>query len=211
VRTASSVPADERRRLSREVRHAAFDRPRGRELGDEPLPAELVQALRPSEVLQPVVAEVAEGEAVEVLGKEVARRLREQDLPAVARRSHAGSPVHVEADVAVGSRRGLTGVEPHPNADDFLVRPRMRRERALRLRRGSRRGAGGGERDEERVTLGAEFGSVMRRERRAQETVVLGEEVGPVLVEPLGEDRRALDVREQEGDGAAWRLHVRRA
>ena len=36
---------------------------------------------------------------------------------------------------------------------------------------------------------------------------MFGEEVGPALVEPLGEDRRALDVREQEGDGATWRLH----
>ena len=61
--------------------------------------------------------------------------------------------------------------------------------------------------DEERVTFGAELGSAVRREGRAQETVVFGEEVGPALVEPLGEDRRALDVREQEGDGATWRLH----
>jgi len=46
---------------------------------------------------------------------------------------------------------------------------------------------------------------------RAQDAVVFGEEVGPALVEPLGEDRRALDVGEQEGDSATWRLHVRRA
>ena len=64
--------ADERGRLSREIRHAALDRPWGREIDRESLDAKLVQALRPGEVLQPVVAEVAEGEAVEVLGEEVA-------------------------------------------------------------------------------------------------------------------------------------------
>jgi len=38
----------------------------------------------------------------------------------------------------------------------------------------------------------------------AQDAVAFGEE-------PPGEDRRALDVGEQEGDSATWRLHVRRA
>jgi hypothetical protein len=50
----------------------------------------------------------------------------------------------------------------------------------------------------------------VRREGPAEKTVVCGEEFGPALVEPLGEDRRALDVREEEGDGATWRLHFRR-
>jgi hypothetical protein len=85
-----------------------------------------METLRAAEILEPVVAEVAESQPVGALGEQVTRGLGEENLPAVCRRRHAGGPVHVQADVPVGSKGGLTGVEPHADADDFAVRPRLR-------------------------------------------------------------------------------------
>ncbi|HLM92914.1 MAG TPA: hypothetical protein VK273_03785 [Gaiellaceae bacterium] len=158
-----------------------------------------------------MVPEVAEREAVEVLREEIARRLREQDLPAVARRRHARGAMHVDPDVSLRSRGRLTGVKPHTDPDGRTVGPGVPGERALRGRGSGGRASGCGERDKKRVTFDAELGSAVGCEGSAQDPVVVGEEVGPALVEPFGKDRRALDIREQEGDSATWRLHVRRA
>ena len=58
------VPADERRRLRRQIRASALERPQGRELRRQAGDEELVQALRPAQVFEPVLAEVAEAQAV---------------------------------------------------------------------------------------------------------------------------------------------------
>jgi hypothetical protein len=61
--------SEEGRRLGRKVRRAALERPRRRKIGRYPGDAELVEALRPAEVLEPVLSEVAEDEPAE-LGRE---------------------------------------------------------------------------------------------------------------------------------------------
>ncbi len=165
-----------------------------------------MQPLRAAEVLEPVVAEVAKGEAVEGLGEQVARRLREKNLCAVCRARHAGSPVHVEADVAVDGTCRLAGVEPHADADDLAVRPRMRSERSLSGRRGSRCRGGGGERDEERIPFRAQLDSAVGGKSFPHDAVVFAEEARPALPDPLGERRRAFDVREEQGDRSGRQL-----
>ena len=73
---------------------------------------------------------------------------------------------------------------------------------------GCRRGFDGArEGNEERVSLCAEFDTAVRRERFAKDAVVLAEDSWPAIREALGEARRALDVREEQRDGARRQLH----
>ena len=71
----------------------------------QPVDHELREPLRPRQVLEPVLAEVAQLDAVGQLGlDQLAGRLREQHLPAVAGGADPRGARHVEADVA-GRRR----------------------------------------------------------------------------------------------------------
>ena len=92
-------------------------------------------------------------------------------------------------------------MEPHPDAD------RPGRERVLPLAGrgdGARRGREG---DEERVALRVDLDAAVRGEGVAQHAPVLGERLrvrlGPERVQ---QPRRALDVREEERDGAGREL-----
>src|SRR4029434_7223357 len=77
-----------------------------------------------------------------------------------------------------------------------------------RLRRGQRVG-GPRAGHEKRVSLRADLDAAVASELPAQHAVVLGQNVGIPSTELLQEPRRALDVCEQERDGAMWKRHVR--
>ena len=81
------------------------------------------------------------------------------------------------------------------------------RQRGLRLARGgdgSRRGRKG---DEEGVALGVDLDAAVGGEGVAQEAAVLGQRIGVALgAEGVEQLRRALDVGEQEGDRAGWKV-----
>ena len=124
--------------------------------GGNALDAELEQRDRLGEVLQPVLAEIASARAVD----ELARRPREQHLPAVAGRHDPRRHVHVLADVPSAVELRLAGVhaDAHP---DRARRPSA----ALRLRDRRDRARRDGEREEERVALVVDL--VRRRAREA--------------------------------------------
>ena len=65
-----------------------------RELGLEPLDDELVQPLGPIDVLEPVGAELSDGDASHLVLDQLAGRAREQHLAAVADRPDAGRAMH---------------------------------------------------------------------------------------------------------------------
>ena len=69
-----------------------------------------MEALWPAEVLEAVLAEVAESEPVQRLWEQIARRLREENLCAMRRRGDSRGPVHIEADVAICCWGRLAGV-----------------------------------------------------------------------------------------------------
>ena len=80
-------------------------------------------------------------------------------------------------------------------------------ERALRVDRRRDRVAGPREREEEGVALRVDLRAAARAERLAHETAVVGRDAPVGLVaELLQQPRRALDVGEDEGDGAAGEL-----
>ncbi len=62
---------------------------------------------------------------------------------------------------------------------------------------------GTGECDEERIALRVYFDAAVPFECLAQQPPVLGERVGIVVTELVEQARRPLDIREEEGDGAA--------
>jgi hypothetical protein len=158
---------------------------------------DLVQPDRLAEILEPVLAEIAE---VDRRVEQVPRRLREENLTAVRdggdpRRAH-----DVDPDVAVTGEPRLAGVDPDPDPE------RGRRERILRLP--SRRDGvtGARECDEERVSLRIDLDARVARHHLPKEPAVLRQHL-PVGVAELAESPgRTFDIREEERDGATRKL-----
>jgi hypothetical protein len=76
-------------------------------------------------------------------------------------------------------------------------------QRFLGRERGSRRTLGGRKGDEERISLRVDLDAAMRSEGLAQKPAMLGERVAVRLAaERMEQACGALDVSEEEGDGA---------
>ena len=133
-----------------------------------PVDLKLVDPLGAGEVLELVLAEVADGDPVElVVGEHGRCRLRGEDLAAVARGHDPRGAVHAHPVVAalVGEDR-LAGVQAHAHAQLRALGPVVRRKRALTVG-----GRGGGvararEDVEEGVALGIDLLAAVRGERR---------------------------------------------
>ena len=179
--------ADERRARSRQVLHARLDRLQQREVTTEPVHVELVDALRRAQILEPVHAQVANSRVHERTG-----RLRQEHLPAVPDRGDPRPLVHVEADVSLLCQPGLTGVQPHPNANRSI------RQRTLAVGRGGNGIRRAGEGDEERVTLCIDLDAVMFGKGRPETTPMLLQRLAIAVAELAQQPRRALHVREQQ-------------
>ena len=153
------------------------------------------------EVLEAVQAEVAEPFPVE----ERSRRRREDDLAAVCKRGDACSAVDVDPDVSLGRHGRRARVEAHANPERAEV------ERRLSVDRCGRRARCGGKGDEEGVALRVDLDPAVRGERGAESAPVLRQRLGVRLgPERVQQPRRALDVREEEGDRAARELGAHR-
>ena len=80
---------------------------------------------------------------------------------------------------------------------------RTRREARQRIRGSRERSRRGREGDEEGVSLRVDLDPAVRCERLAQNAAMLGERLRVVLrAQLVQQPRRALDVGEEEGDGA---------
>ena len=118
--------------------------------------------------------------------------------PPVARRGDPGGAVDVGADVALVRQQRRARVNAHPHRD---------RQRRLGFLRGRQRTRRGRERDEERIALRVDLDAAVPRERVAQDASMLGERLRVLrLAELVQQPRRALDVGEEEGDGAGREL-----
>ena len=110
--------------------------------------------------------------------------------------------MHVQTEVPIGDPAGLTRVQPHAHADGERLGPVVRRQGALPLRCRPHRVAGAGKRDEEGVTLRVDLHAACVRERVPEQSTLCLEGLSVVLPERFEQPRRALDVGEQERDGA---------
>src|SRR5436190_6578181 len=111
-------PPDEGRELGREVVARCVQGLEWWEIAREIRDQELEETLRPSQILEPMLAEVPKGSALDLLSKQVTRRLRDEHLSAMGGRTNAGPAVNVLADIALGGDRRLAGVDadPHPES-----------------------------------------------------------------------------------------------
>ena len=125
----------------------------------------------------------------------------------MAGRRDAGRAHDVQPEIALLADVRLAGVEPHAHAHRAPVRPLVVAEGALGVDRGRDCVARPREREEEGVALRVDLRAAARAEGLAHEPPVVGRDVSVRLVaELLQEARRALDVREDERDGAAGQL-----
>ncbi len=183
------VPADERRGRHGQVGPVQALQRR------EVVVAELVDPLGSGQVLEPVLAEVAQRRDVRQPVRCEQRRGRggDQHLPAVPAGRDPRRAVDVLADVALVGDVRSAGVHAHPEPDRALAEvlddPRSRPYRSRSGREG----------EEERVALGVDLHPVVRGGRGPHQPPVLeqrrGVRLGPELVQ---QPRRALDVGEQE-------------
>ena len=201
------VAADEGRELGRQVVRPGVQRPQRREVGRHAIDDELGEALRGAQVLQPMLPEVAEGDAVgQRPGDEGPGLITEQDLAAVGDRGDPRRPVDGVPDDVGAGRFDVARVEAHPDADHDAIGPRLGGHGSLRVGGGHDRVGRAREDDEERVAFGALLEAAMRGEGRPKQLPVTFADVAIRSGAELDlEARRALDVGEQAGDGPGRR------
>jgi hypothetical protein len=162
------------------------------EVGRKALDLELVEPLRAGHVLQHVLAQVANLDAVV---EERSRRIRQEHLAAVGRCHHACGLMDVEPNVGPVDRPRFARVQADAYPDLVPVRPNVGRESTLRLL-GSRRGLGGRlEGGEEGVAITLEHTAPMALERLAEKLPVPRELLGIPVSQPAKETRGALRCR----------------
>ena len=113
--------------------------------------------------------------------------------------------VHRKSDVAVARPRRAAAVHTHPHLDRRLARPLRRLELALGVDRRRDRVPGFPEGRKELVAAEIDDFAAMSFDRAADHLPVLLQELGVRFAEPLQQARRALDVREEEGQLARHR------
>jgi hypothetical protein len=119
----------------------------------------------------------------------------------------AGSTMDREAEIPLLRRRRLARVDSDPHPHVRAVRPPMAGQRPLNRDRCRHRISGAAEGDEERVALRVDHLAPMRGEDLAEQPLLVGQELAvPSPAQPFQQPGRALDVREQEGDGPAKTL-----
>ena len=128
------VAADERRELGRQVVRPGVQRPQRREVVRHALDDELGDALRGAQVLEPMLPEVAEGDAIgQRSGDEAPGLIAEQDLATVGDRGDPRRPVDGIPDDVRAGRFDVARVEAHPDADHDAIGPRLGGHRSLRV------------------------------------------------------------------------------
>ena len=181
------LPAEERRRGNRQVRPVQALQSR------EVVVAELVDPLWRGQILEPVLAQVAQA----VRAHERGRGGRDQHLPAVAAGSDPGRAVDVDTDVPlVGDvRRPGMDPDPHPDRAGRQTGDRVsgRAERPRPCRKGN----------EEGIALRVDLDSPLRGKGLAHDPPMLRQCL-PISLRPqlVQQPRRALNVGEEKGDSA---------
>jgi hypothetical protein len=116
---------------------------------------------------------------------ESVRRVRDEDLPAVAGRGDSCGAVHIEPDVVPIAQDALTGVKADPYADHVSFRPGVTSKAPLGLDCGTKRPCRRREGGKEGVAYGLNLGAATGSDRLSENPIVLGEETGVRLTDPL--------------------------
>ena len=133
-------------------------------------------------------------------------RLGHEHLATVRGGLDASGAMDGKARIPAVDGRGLAGVDPDPDFYRGGVRPGVAGERTLRFHRAQHGLVRASKRVEESIALGVDLVAAVGGEGLPQEPLVLGQNLRPAPTQLPDELRRALDVGEQEGDGARRKL-----
>ena len=205
------IAADEGGRLRRQVVRPEVEGRERRKLRSQCGMAELEQVLGAAQVLQAVLAQVAQGDARGKLPADERRgRLGQQDLSAVTGRHDPRRAVDGRAEEVAAARIGVAGVDAHPDADRARVRPGLRSEGLLGRDACGQRIGRAGEHGHHPVAGRLDDPAGRLADRRAQDDVVARQGGTHLVRVPLPQAGAALDVGEEEGRRAARRPRLGR-
>jgi hypothetical protein len=154
---------------------------RGKVLGER-VDLELEDPFRPVEVLQALLAQIAQAHVLgQLVLDQFTRRVREQHLAAVSRSHDPGRAMNTKSDITPFTDRGLARMKSDPDAQLGPGRPLMRRERPLSRDCRRDRVAGPREGHEKGVALRVDLLSVRVLERLTKKPLMLLQYV-PVTV-----------------------------
>ena len=180
------------------------ERPERWELLAQPLSSHLIQILGRRNVLQSVSSQRSIGRAGDrAVAREVACRARYHDLFTMRGRTDPCGHDDVHPYVPLVSELWLARVDPDPQPECFVRRPRLLGQRALDLHRRLHRVSRASECEEDAVTGPVDLVPVARGRRGADDlahTRACRREPFPERVQHA---RRSLEVREQQRDRAA--------
>ena len=133
---------------------------------------------------------------------DVAGRLRDDHLTAVRGRADAGRHVHVQPDVAIVGAHRLAGMDPDRHSHLRRLRPLLRIQRALDVG-GRRQGITGALEGEEDAVAGpVDLAAAVLGDRRPHQLANPGQHSSVLGSQRLEQQRRRLDVCEEEGHRA---------
>ena len=188
--------ADEARELVGQVVRERLERPDRRKFVGKAGREHLVEPDRSGEVLEPMVAELAEADR---LGKcrpdEGARRIGEEDLPAMTGGADARGAVDVDADVARHGAHRLTAVQAHADPDLDAAGPGMCRERSLGVDARQQPGARRRERDEQAIAGRIDSRPAVRGQDAVEDPVVVAQQRCVGVAQLLEQPRRSSRCR----------------
>ena len=171
-----------------------------RQTGDD----EIVKMLKMQDVLQPVLAQVAQRDPHrERVLHQAAGCSRNDDLSAMGCVGDASGSMHVHAHVMGTADDPLTGVEAHADPHPRALGPIVGLKVALGHHGGvdcALRTCEGGEK---RVAGGVHLRAVTRRNGAADDAGMFAANLRVGIAQSVHQSSRALDVGEEERDGAA--------
>jgi hypothetical protein len=170
---------------------------------------ELKDAFGTSQILEMVLAEVAQGGPLrQLVYDQRCRRRRQQHLAAVAGRHDPRGPVQGRAVVVPVALGSLACMQPHPDTKRSGLTPLRRREAVLSFQAGAGAVGSGGEDRHQSVARTLHHLPVRGLDGFSQDGVVAFESVLHPPVMLLPKPRAALDVREQEGERLRCQLSI---
>ena len=152
---------------------------------------------------QSIRAEVCE---LGIAGHQVARRLREEDLAAVAGRADTCGPVDVESQIDAALDNGLTRMQAHADANYGQLRPRVGPDQLLGGDRGVDTVLRPLESNEHLIGAAVDLIAASVRYGCPEQLPELVQDATVAVPQLLDKARRPLDVREEQSHGPARQL-----
>ncbi len=168
---------------------------------------ELKEAAGSPQVLEAMLAQVLHLDAVgKALLHQRARRLREQDLPAVASAHDTRGVVDIQPHIALGGALRFAGMQPNAHSHYCGLGPGVSGKGALDVHRGAHRIGSAGKDHEKGIALRVPLLPMPLPEGRPQYVPALFQESSIVFAQLLQQARGPFHIGEEQGEGSRRQL-----